>query len=126
MMSIHECIVVNTLKRLGGTVDIERLVKYVFLIDRLGGLNAFTWDKIDFVLTSNEFLSVIERLCEEGVITRRGGFVSIVKQDYRPNCGWFETLINRALDYVMRNYGGLNDAELNSVVEFLMEEGGLG
>lgn len=95
----------------------------VFLIDRLGGgFEAFNWDRIDLVLTSPEFISVIERLTKAGVVKTVGDFIIPLDNNYDPGgCGWLENSVKSAIDYVINKYGGLSDGELDDVVDSIME-----
>ncbi|ADN51802.1 hypothetical protein [Vulcanisaeta distributa] len=119
-MGLIECIVVDALRRLG-RVSLDRLAKIVFLVDRLGGFEAFNWDRIDLVLTSPEFISVIERLVKSGVVKTMGDFVIPIDNDYDPGCGWLENSVKSTINYVVSKYGGLSDGELDDVVDSIME-----
>ncbi len=119
-MGLIECIVVDALRRLG-RVSLDRLAKIVFLVDRLGGFEAFNWDRIDLVLTSPEFISVIERLVKAGVVKTVGDFVIPIDNDYDPGCGWLENSVKSTINYVINKYGGLSDGELDDVVDSIME-----
>ena len=119
-MGLIECIVVDVLRRLG-KVSMDRLAKIIFLIDKLGGFEAFNWDRIDLVLTSPEFISVIENLTKAGVVKAVGDFIIPMSNDYDPGCGWLENSVNSIIDYVINRYGTLSDGELDDVVDSIME-----
>ncbi|WP_243676001.1 hypothetical protein [Vulcanisaeta distributa] len=104
-MSLIECIVVNALRRLG-KVNLDRLAKIVFLIDKLGEYEAFNWDYIDLVLTSTEFINTIEKLTRDGVVKLIGNFIIPLSNDYDPGCGWLENTVNSTINYVVNRYGG--------------------
>ncbi len=115
-----ECIVVNALRRLG-KINLDRLAKIVFLIDKLGEYEAFNWDYIDLVLTSTEFINTIEKLTRDGVVKLIGNFIIPLNNDYDPGCGWLENTVNTTINYVVNRYGGLTDNELDDVIESIME-----
>ncbi|WP_054857182.1 hypothetical protein [Vulcanisaeta sp. JCM 16159] len=119
-MSLIECIVVNALRRLG-KINLDRLAKIVFLIDKLGEYEAFNWDYIDLVLTSTEFINTIEKLTRDGVVKLIGNFIIPLNNDYDPGCGWLENTVNTTINYVVNRYGGLTDNELDDVIESIME-----
>ncbi|ADY01041.1 hypothetical protein VMUT_0831 [Vulcanisaeta moutnovskia 768-28] len=119
-MSLIECIVVSALRRLG-RVSLDRLAKVIFLVDKLGGFDTFNWDRIDLVITSPEFISVIEQLTKTGVVKTIGDFIIPLNNDYDPGCGWLENTVQSIIDYVIKKYGGLSDGELDDVIESIME-----
>nr|KJR71677.1 MAG: hypothetical protein TU36_06605 [Vulcanisaeta sp. AZ3] len=119
-MDLTECIVISILKRIGRT-SIDRLARLTFLVDRLGGFEAFDWDRVDLVITSPTFLDLIEKMESNNTTKRIENFIILMNNDYEPDCGWLKDRINSTIDYVINKYGSLNDEELEDAVETIYE-----
>jgi hypothetical protein len=120
IMGLIECMVYRTLEKLG-RVSMDRLAKVVFLIDKLGGFESLDWDRIDLVITSPEFINIIEELTRLGVLKITDNHVILTNNNYDPGCGWLEGKVRLTVDFVLSKYGDLSDGELDDVIESVLE-----
>jgi len=119
-MGLIECVVYSVLRRLG-RVSMDRLAKVIFLVDRLGGFDAFNWDRIDLVITSPEFLNAVEELTKLGILRVINDLVMLANSNYDPGCGWLRDRVESVTEFVLNKYGNLSDGELDDVVEAVLE-----
>ncbi|WP_069807241.1 hypothetical protein [Vulcanisaeta thermophila] len=124
-MDLGRCLIINVLRRFN-FISIDKLANLVFIVDRVGNYNAFSWSRVDLVITSDEFLDTFEGLVRDGVIRVNNGLVSMsgvgnVEDLLNRECGWLRGSVDSTVSFVIREYGPLNDDELSDIVESMFE-----
>lgn len=123
-MDLGKCLIMYVLRNFD-FISVDRLANLVFLVDRLGNYNAFNWTRIDLIISSDEFLSLMEELKSNGVVKENNGFISIVNKNIDDalsrDCGWLSSNVKSTVSFVLSKYGSLSDSALSDVVESIFE-----
>lgn len=125
-MDLGRCLIMYVLRNFN-FISIDRLANLVFLVDKFGNYNAFNWSKIDLIVTSDEFLSLIEELVRDGIIKINNGFINMVNKDIKDflnrDCGWLSENVGSTVSFILSRYGSLDDGALSDVVNSVFEGG---
>ncbi|GGP21291.1 hypothetical protein GCM10007981_12510 [Thermocladium modestius] len=120
-MSIRQCIVMTLLSFLKA-VSLDKLGVLCFIVDYLGGFEAFSWSLEGGSPISPDFIDAVEELRSSGAIRMSGATVSLGTEQPKLDCGWMADKVRRTAASVVSNYAHLDLEELINEAAFLYQD----
>lgn len=122
MENVRRCIVLDLIKMLNGSCNLDKLALLVFMVDKLSGFSLFTWSVENYLPISQDFLDTIENLKDDGYLIIDNGSVKVTKAKLDPSlCGnnWvYDRLVSYASE-VINKYGNKDiDELLNEAITY--------
>lgn len=117
MVGLKECIVVNAIKLLGGSCDVDKLALLIYITDMLSGLMVFSWSMEDNMPISQDLVDVLEGLMTSGLVNIENGVVRL-KGEVNVSCSdWAYLRFNESFSNVVKRYGEMDVASLVSLAQ---------